>query len=295
MLTRLGHLLPPLICGLGGLLFVTGRVGGEDRQTEKPESEQRLPAWVEPMRRVHARFKGQPKTLAHFGDSITVTMAYWAPLEHLGKDVPKEMQRPLATVQDYMAPQCWRTWKGPEYGSDGGQTIRWAHENIGGWLDKLRPEAAVIMFGTNDLGGIELEEYDAKTRQVVSACLERGTVPILSTIPPRHGFDEKAAVFAAAVRAIADDMHVPLIDYQAEVLARRPDDWDGQLEKFNRYEGYEVPTLIARDGVHPSYPEKHQHDFSEESLRSSGYTLRSYLTLLKYAEVINLALKPNGD
>jgi hypothetical protein len=56
-----------------------------------------------------------------------------------------------------------------------------------------------------------------------------------------------------------------------------------------------VPTLIARDGVHPSYPKKHQNDFSEESLRNSGYTLRNYLTLLKYAEVIDLVLKPGGD
>ena len=47
---------------------------------------------------------------------------------------------------------------------------------------------------------------------------------------------------------------MPLIDYQAEILKRRPDDWDGALPKFKDVPGseYEVPTLIARDGVHPS-------------------------------------------
>src|SRR5262245_22438732 len=37
-------------------------------------------SWVEAMKQVHARFKGTPGTFAHFGDSITVTMAFWAPL-----------------------------------------------------------------------------------------------------------------------------------------------------------------------------------------------------------------------
>jgi hypothetical protein len=44
-------------------------------------------AWIEPMAAVRARFTGRPGTLAHFGDSITVSMAFWAPLAHL-KGVP---------------------------------------------------------------------------------------------------------------------------------------------------------------------------------------------------------------
>ena len=39
------------------------------------------PGWVAPMKDVHAKFKGTPGTLATFGDSITVTMAFWAPLQ----------------------------------------------------------------------------------------------------------------------------------------------------------------------------------------------------------------------
>ena len=278
-----------LLC-LGGLLCAAATAPGKE-----PSAERKLPDWVAPMREVHARFTGQPKTLAHFGDSITVTMAYWAPLEQLRQGVPRQMQAPLSRVQRYLAPQCWREWKGPEYGSDGGQTIRWARENIDVWLKKLQPEAAVMMFGTNDLGSVELAEFEAKTREVAATCLERGTVLVLSTIPPRHGFDKESAGFAEAARRVAADKHLPLIDYHAEVLARRPNDWDGHLEKFNRYEGYDVPTLIARDGVHPSYPNKYQNDYSEESLSSSGYTLRNYLTLLKYAELIDLVLAPDGD
>src|SRR5439155_27224065 len=134
------------------------------------------------------------------------------------------------------------------------------------------PETAVIMFGTNDLGQVPLKEYEDKTRAVVQRCLKNGTVVILSTIPPRHGRLEQARQYAAAVRKVAAEEKVPLIDYFAEIRKRRPDDWDGALPKFKGSPGdeYQVPTLIARDGVHPSNPSKFR-DFSEESLRSNGY------------------------
>jgi hypothetical protein len=121
---------------------------------------------------------------------------------------------------------------------------------------------------------------------VVRKCLENGTVVILSTIPPRHGFAEKAALFAQAEREIARDLKVPLVDFHREILKRRPEDWDGAMEKFSSWEGYDVPTLLSRDGVHPSYPQRYQGDFSEEALNCCGYGLRNYLTLLKYAEVV---------
>src|SRR5262249_18058518 len=101
----------------------------------------------------------------------------------------------------------------------------------------------------------------------------------------------KAKQFADAVRRVAKEKKVPLIDYQAEILKRRPDDWDGALPKFKDVKGseYEVPTLLARDGVHPSYPKAYR-DYSEESLSRSGYVLRNYLTVLAYADVIRKVL-----
>lgn len=73
------------------------------------------PDWVEAMRQVHRRFSGQKSTFAQFGDSITVTMAFWAPLPHARKNAPPEMERAFKIVNYYMRPECWR-WKGPEYG-----------------------------------------------------------------------------------------------------------------------------------------------------------------------------------
>jgi lysophospholipase L1-like esterase len=262
------------------LPIVSGVARGED------------PVWVAPMKKVHADFTGTPGTLALFGDSITVSMAFWAPLRGEPKGMSKEMAAAHKFVKDYLRPECWDKTRGAKFGNEGGMTIRWADENVAKWLKDHNPEVAVIMFGTNDLGALEEEEFTKKTAEVVKRCRENGTVVILTTLPPRSGLVDKSKQFAEAVRGVAKDEKVPLIDYHAEILKRRPDDWDGSLPKFKDVKGseYEVPTLIARDGVHPSYPKSHA-DFSDESLRSNGYALRSHLTLMAYADVIRQVLK----
>lgn len=248
------------------------------------------PEVVENMRRVHERFGGQRGTLAFFGDSISVSLAFWAPLAYECRHVPPELDRAIKTIRQYLRPECWRSWRGADFGNEGGQTVRWAYENVDRWLERLRPETAVIMFGTNDLTHVDEKEYREKLASVVRRCLDRGTVVILTTIPPRHGFEEKSARFAELAREVARELRVPLVDYHAEILQRRPNDWDGALPQFAGYDVYEVPTLIARDGVHPSNPQKFMGDFSPEALSCSGYGLRNYLTALCYAEVIEKVL-----
>ena len=250
--------------------------------------------WVQPMRAVHARFNGTPGTFAHFGDSITVTMAFWAGLESKPKNMSPEMLRAYDLVKSYQKPEGWRGWKGPDFGNNGSMTIRWADENVDKWLARLNPEVALIMFGSNDVSQMEVQEYIAKTRTVVERCLKNGTVVILSTMPPRSGKVEKSAQFADAVRKLAAELHVPLSDYHAEILKRRPDDWDGSLPQFKDASGdvYQVQTLISRDGVHPSNPRAFAGDFSDEALRANGFTLRDYVTLLSYATVIQKVCQP---
>ena len=248
--------------------------------------------WIQPMRQVHARFTGRAGTFAHFGDSITVTLAFWAGLESPPKEMTIETARAYELVKRYQKPECWRGWKGAEFGNNGSMTIRWADENVDRWMAELNPEVALIMFGSNDVGQMEVAEYRAKTRSVVERCLKNGTVVILSTMPPRSGRMEKAAQFAQAIRNLAAELHVPLSDYHGEILKRRRDDWDGSLPQFNDppADVYQVPTLISRDGVHPSNPGAFAGVFSEEALRTSGFVLRNYLTLLSYAAVIEKVL-----
>ena len=244
------------------------------------------PAWADAMRKVHATFTGEKGTFACFGDSITVTMAFWAPLKHERKNLSSEGEAAFQRVSGHMKDDCWQKWKGPEWGNNGRMTIAWARDNVGTWLKKMNPEVALIMFGTNDLTAVKLEEYEDKTRAVVRACLENGTIPILTTIPPRHGMLDKSKAYAAATTRVAQELKVPLCDYLGECLKRRPDDWDGADEKFKGFKDYDVPTLIARDGVHPSNPKAFSGDYSEEGLKHNGFALRNYVSLMSYAEVI---------
>lgn len=252
-------------------------------------------AWIMAMREVHQRFTGQPGTFAQFGDSITVSMAFWAPLSQQPKGLSPELATDRRLVKEYQRPECWRDWKGPDFGSNGGMTIRWADEHLATWLQKLNPEVAVVMFGTNDLSYVPSEEYEAKTRAVVHKCYENGTIPLLTTIPPRHGLEDRSAEFAEIVRKIAREMKTPLIDYHAEILRRRPDDWNGALPQFRDAPGdeYNVPTLVARDGVHPSNPRNFQ-DYSDRSQSHNGYVLRNALTLKIYASIIRNVLRPTS-
>src|ERR1051325_6503112 len=49
--------------------------------------------WVAAMQQVHRRFTGQKGTFAQFGDSITVTMAFWSPLAGEPKNMTREKGR----------------------------------------------------------------------------------------------------------------------------------------------------------------------------------------------------------
>lgn len=248
------------------------------------------------MKQVHSRFTGSGGTFAQFGDSISVTMAFWAPLKWEAKHLDPRASQARALVTRYMKPECWEKWKGPRFGNEGSMTIRWGLENVDTWLAALNPEVAVILFGSNDVGQMDATEYEIKTRQVIQHCLTNGTIVILTTMPPRSGHFAKSKQFAAVARKLASELNLPLVDYSAQILQRRPEDWDGSLPQFKDLPGgdYEVPTLIARDGVHPSNPKLWVNDYSEEGLRHNGYTLRNYLTLLAYADVIEQVLQPGA-
>jgi len=252
--------------------------------------------WVEPMRKVHARFRGAAGTLAQFGDSITFSAAFWLPLSVQPKNMNPAVQATYQLAKTRLKPECLNQ-KGPSFGNQGSMTIQWARENITNWLANLNPEAAVIMFGSNDVAQrMTAEEYEKATREVVAACLANGTVVLLTTAPPQSARMQKCHEFAAVIRRLASDMHVPLIDYCHEILTRRPFDWDGASAEFKNVPGgtYEVPTLISKDGVHPSNPRAFPNDFSEEALANNGYGLRNYLTMIAYANLIGEVLDSNA-
>ncbi len=73
------------------LAFLAGtlQVG---RGQESPNEVPAHPSWVDAMARVHTRFHGKGGTFAHFGDSITETLAFWTPLKYERKNASPEME-----------------------------------------------------------------------------------------------------------------------------------------------------------------------------------------------------------
>ena len=214
--------------------------------------------------------------VARFGDSITVSRAFFNGLQWELRNVSPEAKTAQHWLRSYVQPRCWG-WEGSDYGDDGGTTSAWGLKNMDGWLKKLNPEIALVMWGTNDTyQGPNPPQYTENLRQIIQKCLDNGTVPILYTIPPvaSQAGDEKKTKhvesFVEAARLVAAEKKVPLIDYYAEIMKRQPENFD--------------KTLMG-DNLHPSAPQKYSNDFSEEALKNHGYGLRTYLTLMKMYEV----------
>ena len=48
--------------------------------------------WVDAMKKVHEKFTGEKGTFAQFGDSITITMAFWSSLKGGRKNMAPEAE-----------------------------------------------------------------------------------------------------------------------------------------------------------------------------------------------------------
>ncbi|MBN1420010.1 MAG: DNRLRE domain-containing protein [Planctomycetes bacterium] len=253
--------------------------------------------WVEPMRRVHARFAGKKGLCVLYGDSITYSMAFlgtaaWGETIPY-KNVPPEARPDLEAVWAHADRAFWRR-RDPSLGQLGQMRSDWFLSNVDGWQSQMKPEACVILFGTNDLGNLCPPDYTENMAAAIRRILADGTVPILTTVPPASGRERFIQDYYRACWSVARHFRIPVIDYCAEILRRRPDDWNGALPQHRekakdasgRVDGYEVLAPISGDGTHPSNPAPYRGDFGEEALNNNGYVLRDYLTLRKYGEVI---------
>jgi hypothetical protein len=122
----------------------------------------------------------------------------------------------------------------------------------------VRPAVALIMLGTNDVPYTPAAEFEADMRRVIDLTLERGIVPVISTIPPlfRTGLEGRAELLNGVLVKLAREYDVPLWDYWA-ALQNLPN------------------TGMAGDGVHPTWaPSGHSADFTPDFLQY-GMTVRN--------------------
>jgi hypothetical protein len=127
----------------------------------------------------------------------------------------------------------------------------------------VRPATALILLGTNDVAEVPAVTYQANMRRIIEISVNRGIVPVVSTLPQREGYEEQVTEFNAIIWDLAREYSVPL--------------WDYGLAMSNLPNGG-----ISQDGVHPSWPPgdfSAAVDFSAGNLRY-GYTLRNLTALL---------------
>lgn len=139
-------------------------------------------------------------------------------------------------------------------------------------LEALRPEVALVLFGTNDLavGGAATTPLEAKLvpyhrglAALVDALLAKGVVPVLSTLPPRTddpAYLQIIPAFNAVVRAVAQARQVPLVDYHRALLPLRE-------------------LGLGDDGVHPSVRDYNTGCFLDAEGLAYGYNVRNLVML----------------
>lgn len=253
------------------------------------------------MKPVAAKFRGRPGVVLHVGDSITYANPYgaWA---RYGAGKTAEDQAALAWMhagKDNDTDGWWLC----RVDLPGGRShtacsgIRLNEMLAGGrsrmpslaeMVEKYQPQVVVLMLGTNDVSaGRKAEDFRRDFVQAVELLTGAGVVPIVSTIPPHIGKPALARSMNEAIRAVAQEKKLPLIDYEREILARRPDDWDGTLLNPG-----DVHPSAARAGATPASAP------TAENLRNSGYLLRGWLSVRKIAEVKRSVLDgtaPRGE
>ena len=102
-------------------------------------------------------------------------------------------------------------------------------------LDTYRPQIAVYMLGTNDVSaGRSLDAYQADVEKSLDLMIDRGIIPILSTIPPHPGHLKESKAFNDALRTIARRRGLPLIDFEREILVRRPERLERHADRQRR-------------------------------------------------------------
>jgi lysophospholipase L1-like esterase len=242
--------------------------------------------WPAAMAAVAARYAGQPGKVVPIGDSITYanSAGRWV-RRGLGRTAEEiAICKWMRADQDDKTNGWWLAADdrptGRSWTAVSGQTAEQClaggvrgSASLDAILAEHDPQIAIILLGSNDAGQkVPVEKYLKAMETIYGKCLARGTIPVVTTVPPRSP-DAAGLIgpYNAGLVSLAKKHGLPLVDYHGEILTRRPgESWQG--------------TLISKDGVHPSH-EGSEGPATPENLARCGYLLRAWLNVHKVMEV----------
>lgn len=184
------------------------------------------PGVVENLRRIAAREAHDDDALMKVGDSITVSSSHLTCFS--GANVDLDGRTALQPVLDAInATRIAGT--SPFARVSLAATIGWSAQSaINGNPAPLEQELAAtnarfatVMFGTNDIGFMNLDAYGKNLFTLVDRLVARGVVPIVSSIPPRDDSttaDAQVPWYNGVTRALAQSRQIPYIDLNRELL-----------------------------------------------------------------------------
>jgi hypothetical protein len=129
-------------------------------------------------------------------------------------------------------------------------------------VETILPGFAVVMYGTNDVGIVSDETYGRNMLDLADYLLDRGVVPIFTSIMPRDDSteaDARVPLFNTIVRGIAQARGFPFVDFHRELVSL-PDHG------------------LSSDDVHPSRYPMGACVFTEQGL-AYGYNIRNLITI----------------
>jgi hypothetical protein len=251
--------------------------------------------YVAPLKKVAARFKGNEGVVIHIGASDTIANPYttWA---RSGKGKTAEDEAVLKWMHTNANDKTDGWWlcrkelvSHRAYTAESGLESAWLFEKgaeqiPGRWpgaplpplaklLEEYKPRMVVLEIGIYEAEAERpVADYRKHMARALDMILDQGAFPIPTTSPPIQAHLKSSKAYNEALRELARERSLPVIDMEQEILQRRPDDWYGTLMT-------RMHLTAARSGVNPS------SEPTAENLRESGFLLRGWVTVRKIAEV----------
>jgi lysophospholipase L1-like esterase len=241
--------------------------------------------WPTEMKKVSKIFDGHEGVFIQFGDSLTLAVpnTIWArtgightPEEaaflkwaHAGENNEKDGWYLAATSTEtkgrYSTTFSASIGCSAKYSLTGRRGLPPLRELIAAY----DPQLAVYAIGASDIiRKTPVDEYIEHVERAISLLEKNGTVPILSTLAPFRDQHEEVLKANEALRKLAEQKKLPLLDLYAEMENRNKD----------------IFEFLAEDGVHLTWTRPKGRP-TEANFLKSGYSLRCYLTVRKGMEV----------